>query len=58
MCPIKKAIPIVVKRHCQTFKFDCFNSLMRSRMRNSLLHRDFLRLRCKLTERANSNNGS
>ena len=34
----------------QTFEFDSLNSLMSPRMRNSLLPRDFLCLRCKLVE--------
>ena len=35
-CVLTKRLP---KRHCGTFEFDCFNSLMSPRMRNPLLYR-------------------
>ena len=47
VCPNKRVL-IIVEHQCRAFEF--FNSLMSSRMRNSLLHRKFLCLRCKLIE--------
>ena len=49
-CVQEKRLPFEVKQQCQAFEFECFNSLMSPKMRNSLLHGHFLCLRCKLID--------
>ena len=49
-CVPEKRLPFEIKQQCRAFEFECFSSLMSARMRTSLLHRDFLCLRCKLIE--------
>ena len=40
-CVPKNVIPFEIKRQCRAFEFECFNSLMNTRMRNSLLSEIF-----------------